>query len=115
MDWCIKDFDDANHPPVPKLAHEDNLSARSGGQVILQASGSTDPDGDELTYEWFHYREPGSFKGRIELNNDKTTTASFDAPKVSYPQTAHFILKLTDNGAPALTRYKRVIVNLLPE
>ncbi|MGZ3766822.1 MAG: hypothetical protein ACXVA2_19320 [Mucilaginibacter sp.] len=27
----------------------------------------------------------------------------------------HFILKVTDKGTPALTRYKRVIVTVVPE
>jgi hypothetical protein len=29
-------------------------------------------------------------------------------------ETAHFILELTDKGTPALTRYRRVIVNIDP-
>ena len=34
------------------------------------------------------------------------------APKVSKPETLHFILAVTDKGTPALTRYKRVIVTV---
>ena len=61
MDWTIKPYDKANHPPVPKLAHPAKLTAQKGGTVNLSAEGSTDPDGDELTYEWFYYGETGSF------------------------------------------------------
>lgn len=115
MDWCIKDYENANHPPVPALAHGESLTVNTGDIVKLESKGSTDPDGNNLEFEWFHYREPGSFKGRIELEKEGSTTASFEAPMVSHPQTAHFILKVTDDGSPALTRYKRVIVSILPK
>ena len=36
------------------------------------------------------------------------------APQVDSPQTTHFILKVTDKGTPSLTRYKRVIVTIVP-
>ena len=114
MDWCTKDFAEANHPPVPNLGIADRLHVKVGETVVLQAFGSSDPDGDRLSYEWFHYREPGTYKGAIEVNNAKTAKASFKAPEVSHPQTAHFILKVTDDGSPALTRYKRVIASILP-
>jgi hypothetical protein len=35
------------------------------------------------------------------------------APVVDSAQTVHFILKVTDKGTPALTRYKRVIVTVM--
>jgi len=44
-----------------------------------------------------------------------TAYVSLLAPQVEKPETAHFILKLADKGTPALTRYKRVIVTILPE
>jgi hypothetical protein len=37
------------------------------------------------------------------------------APEVESPQTVHFILKVTDKGTPALSRYRRVIVTIVPE
>jgi len=37
-----------------------------------------------------------------------------EAPKVDKAETVHFILKVTDKGRPALTRYKRIIVTVTP-
>jgi hypothetical protein len=36
------------------------------------------------------------------------------APEVESPRTVHFILKVTDKGTPALSRYQRVIVTIVP-
>ncbi|MCP3928717.1 MAG: DUF1593 domain-containing protein [Bacteroidetes bacterium] len=115
MDWSVKEFEEANHHPVPNIAHEQTLKVYSENNVFLDASLSTDPDGDELSYNWFHYRGPGTFKGKIKIKNAESTKANFKAPIVSTPRTAHFILQVTDSGEPALTRYKRVIVNILPK
>ena len=41
--------------------------------------------------------------------------AYFTAPEVNKEETVHFILKVTDRGEPQLSRYKRVIVNILPK
>ena len=36
------------------------------------------------------------------------------APEVEKKETSHFILKVTDKGEPQLSRYKRIIVKILP-
>lgn len=115
MDWSVKDFEEANHPPVPKLNHQDELTLHSGEQLVLDASASTDPDNNTLNFEWFHYREPGTFLGSIEIGNRKHAKVQLEVPEVLTPRTAHFVLQVTDKGSPALTRYKRVIVNILPK
>jgi hypothetical protein len=60
MDWTIKPYAKANHPPVARLGHAAELRARPGDRVDLSAEGSSDPDGDALSYEWFCYAEAGS-------------------------------------------------------
>ncbi len=60
MDWTIKPFAEANHPPVARLKHSNQLTAKSGDRIDLSAEGSSDPDGHALAYEWFYYGEPGT-------------------------------------------------------
>ena len=50
MDWTVKSYSEANHPPVARLATPERITARGGEQVRLSAAGSTDPDGDALSY-----------------------------------------------------------------
>jgi len=121
MDWTIKPYAEANHPPVVKLAHPAELKARSGERVNLSAEGSTDPDGNALTYEWFYYGEPGTLAlstsrtgAPLPIESARQAKAWFTAPKVSKPETMHIILAVTDQGAPPLTRYLRVIVTVYP-
>ncbi|MDF1770130.1 nucleoside hydrolase-like domain-containing protein [Maricaulis sp.] len=115
IDWTVSEYADANHPPIARLDHADRLTVHSGDTVALSALGSFDPDGDSLSYQWFHYREAGSFPDRIELwGADNLYARGFAAPEVGTAQTAHFILRVTDKGHPALSRYRRVIVTILP-
>lgn len=116
IDWTVKPYKDANHPPVVRLAHPHALRARSGEKITLSGEGSTDPDGNALSYEWIYYPEVGTYSGsRLPVvTNRKQAVASLTAPKVDKPETMHFILAVTDKGTPALTRYQRVILTVFP-
>jgi hypothetical protein len=118
MDWTIKPFSEANHPPVAKVNHPEEFTVKSGEYFRLDADGSTDPDGDSLSYFWFQYPEIGTFKERVSFGPfapNLYNVHTIRAPDVDKPQTVHFILKVTDKGTPPLTRYKRVIVTILPK
>ncbi len=116
IDWSVQLYKNANHPPVAKLAHLNNLHVKAGDTVLLNATPSTDPDGNQLLYEWIYYREVGTYeyKSVLRIQGSKNVTASFVAPNVTKPETLHIILAVTDNGTPALTRYQRVIVTIFP-
>ena len=116
MDWTIRPYAQANHPPVPVLRHPAAITVTSGQGFELDARGSTDPDGDSLTYLWINYPEAGSYRDRIAIDGAQDMArVRVIAPRVQQPETTHFILKLTDKGNPPLTRYRRVIVTVAPE
>jgi hypothetical protein len=116
MEWCTKSYEKANHPPVPVLGHPEEIAVKSGEVFSLDASGSTEPDGDNLSYLWFQYPESGSYRKLIRFASAENLCKVFlMAPEVEKKETAHFILKVTDKGKPPLSRYKRVIVNVLPK
>ena len=115
MVWCTKSYAEANHPPVPVLAHPEKITVKSGEMFCLDASGSTDPDGDNLSFIWFQYPEAGSYKKIVTINGASNLWRFFvTAPEVAKKETVHFILKLTDKGNPPLTRYERVLVTIVP-
>lgn len=120
MDWTIKPYAKANHPPIVKLTHSRYLTAKPGDKVNLGADASTDPDGDKLKYQWFYYGEPGSFTlstaktgNPLKIDNAEQANASFIVPtKFGRAGTIHIIVAVTDCGTPELTRYERVIVTV---
>jgi hypothetical protein len=123
MDWTIKPYAQANHPPVAKLAHAALLHARPGERVDLSAEGSSDPDGNGLAYHWFYYAEPGTLATSNARSGDPLTIEDADKVKAWFTVptsrvlrygTMHLLVAVTDDGTPALTRYRRVIVSVTP-
>lgn len=120
IDWSnTSKYENANHPPIAKLDHPNELLVRSGEKVSLSATSSSDPDGDSLNFNWFVYKEIGTMNvsqyGSIELDNSQNSTTSFLAPETDVAKTIHVILTVTDSGTPSLSRYQRVIVNVIPK
>lgn len=115
MDWSfVTKYEDANHPPIVTLNHSDKLVVKSGQKVNLSVN-ATDPDNNELFYNWFFYKEVGTLNASLfGINKPKNKEIHFIAPNVSSPKTMHFIVEVTDNGTPKLTRYKRVILTVEP-
>ena len=117
MDWCVKSPREANHPPVAGFRKDVTgnvitLDAKSGDRVKLFAAGSTDPDGDSLSFRWFVYREAGSYAGEVKLEAAEKEEASLRVPADAAGKSIHIVLEVTDAGLPPLTRYRRIVVNV---
>lgn len=118
MDWTVTpNFADANHNPIAAYGGDEGeriirVSAKPGQAVNLDASASRDPDGDELSFQWFYYSEPGNVRGTVKLENADTARATFIAPRVSESQTMHLILSVKDDGQPNLNAYRRVLIEI---
>ncbi len=112
-DWCVKSYEEANHPPVIKLKGALDLIAKPGETIELNALGTTDPDGDKLNYRWWQYEEADTYKGKIELLNAEEPVALFTVPvDVDDRNTIHVICEVSDSGSPSITRYKRVVIKI---
>ncbi|MEQ9221478.1 MAG: DUF1593 domain-containing protein [Cyclobacteriaceae bacterium] len=116
MDWCVSEFEDANHPPTPILNNDRSLgavemTAKTGQRIQLDATGTTDIDKDILSFEWRFYPEAGSYKGSIEIKDPGEMKTSFTVPKDASGKTLHVLLVVTDDGDPPLTRYRRLVVH----
>ncbi|MEO6716919.1 MAG: nucleoside hydrolase-like domain-containing protein [Novosphingobium sp.] len=127
MAWSLSpDVRQANHAPQVMLNGKDGLapfeiSGCAGKPITLSARGSVDPDGDQLSYRWWWYREAsGLFAPEVTLSEEtgETTTVAIGGtahvdqftPPTSYR--LHVILEASDNGTPKLTRYRRVIITV---
>lgn len=114
--WEQNDFSSANHAPIAAFNRNKSskftyISAKPGEIVKLNAKGSSDPDGDKLSYQWWHYNEADSYNGEIIIKNSDTIDASFILPEDIKDNNIHIILEVKDDGDPILTSYHRIIIS----
>lgn len=116
MDWNIADtYREANHNPILVLNGNEGKAlgtgvAEAGDTVRISAKGSHDPDGDQLRYKWWVYREAGGFSGQLDFHNPHGEELIFEMPQLNSGQELHIILEVEDNGSPKLTSYRRVVL-----
>lgn len=110
--WCVRGYKEANHAPVVKLNHQANISAKPGEKIQLCGTAK-DPDGNQLKYTWWQYKEAGTYKGSVVISSSDNKESSFIVPyDAEKGNTIHVILQVSDNGTPTLTRYQRVVVTV---
>ncbi len=119
LDWCVADsYSKANHPPVVRVKGLNKHVVGSGQKVTLDGSESWDPDGHDLKFRWVSYPEVSVRWGDpIRMNGAGEAVVSVEAPLVpsdAKPVGMHVILVVSDSGEPPLTRYQRVILEVLP-
>jgi len=118
--WAHLPYKEANHNPKPIVnGHQGTdplyISAKPGDLIRLDAGESTDPDGQQLDFFWWVYEEIYRPAEHLQLHPDAQVAAvSFEMPVVAAGQSIHLILELKDRGLPALTSYKRIILNPNP-
>jgi hypothetical protein len=113
MDWCVaSSFSGANHPPLAKVVGGKVRSVSVGQTVTLDATGSSDPDGDALGYLWWQYADADSAAAVISITGSTNKAgASFVVPNEPGKQ-IQIILEVKDNGSPPLKGYQRLLFNI---
>lgn len=112
MDWCVAtNFVGANHNPIAKVAGALVRTVAPGETVTLDATPTTDSDGNKLTFKWWQYYEADSAEAKMAIANADAKVASFVVPNEPGKQ-LYIILEVADDGTPSLTHYQRVICNI---
>ena len=111
--WSVTGtYASANHEPRVTIEGSARLSARPGETIRLQGVAS-DPDGDAVTVRWWRWKEIDTYPGVVALSTPTSLATTVQVPAdATAGQTLHLILEVTDDGAPPLTRYRRVVVTV---
>ena len=131
MSWTISDFAHANHNPVVVVNGKSgtapvDIDIQVGQTIDLDAAGTSDSDGQKLNFHWFHYAEAGLADGNLaslSISSAETAHALVKVDSACRPWwlpivpcsgdgTAHIVLAVTDDGTPALTSYRRVVLHV---
>jgi hypothetical protein len=116
MDWAKDGKGNIN--PIIKIDGDTSLNiitkkAKQGTTISIDASASTDPNGDTLNYKWWIQPEAGTYNGNINILNNTTSKIMINIPSNSTGKNFHIICEVTDDGSPQLTTYRRIIVELI--
>ena len=116
LQYSIKDPDEVNHEPIAAINGDKTnkiikIQAKPGEKIKLDASGSSDPDGDKINFRWFYYKEASSYSGNFSINNASSALQEFILPKDIGDKNIHVVLEVKDDGTPELVSYRRVILS----
>ncbi|MBC3758705.1 DUF1593 domain-containing protein [Hyunsoonleella sp. SJ7] len=119
MDWCVATFENANHHPVASINGDNtekihSVKANAGDSIKLDASASSDPDGDNIVYNWWIYKEAGSYNGNAQIiKNSSQSIIKLNIPEDASGKTIHIILEIKDDSSIAsLHDYRRIVITV---
>lgn len=115
---CTNKYENANHHPIILIDDEKfptrdvlNMNVKAGQRIIFNVKDSYDPDGNNLSFRGYLYKEASNYYDDISLV-EKDGLITFKVPDNAIGHNLHIIIEASDSGIPMLTTYRRVIVNV---
>ena len=113
--WIWAAYGKGNRNPIVIVNGEKGLNPiiiepETEEELQLNASKSVDPDKDKLTFHWWILPEAGTYTSTVSIREADKANAILRIPQDAAGKELHIICEVTDNGTPALTSYRRVII-----
>lgn len=119
MQWTVTpEHRDGNHPPSVTILNGGNMRGVPGSNLTLE-SMVDDPDGDDVVVSWWQYFEEGTYPGRVTITQSSSNSNSNNWATATIPtdaevgQSISIILAGKDSGRFPLTRYDRVVIEVI--
>jgi hypothetical protein len=112
LDWCVKPYRQANHAPDARIAGEAKRTIKPGESVELDASASSDPDANNLTFEWLIDLPVAEAQG-WKIEGADSARARLTIPAETQATELPILLIVRDNGEPALEAYARAEIAIV--
>lgn len=118
MDWCVKDYNEANHNPVAAFGSDASdaiihLKAHPGQTLDLDATASKDPDGDRLRITWRVYQEAGTYQKPLNIINPTAKKTQMIIPDDASGKEMHLILEIQDdNDIIPMYDFRRIVIRV---